>query len=113
MNKCSFIYAFNDTIPSVSVAISAIHSISGPQAFLAPTEQGTMALCRTKGNRNLHLILNGTNKGPNDNAKYINKAAVLFEKEHSQMHASIMVDCSRTFSFLSAFLLPVLNIHTN
>lgn len=107
MNTYQLICTFDCSIPSVNVAISAIHSISSPQVFLGPTESGLVAICHTKGNQNLHLILNGATNGPNYGAKYVNEAAVLFENEHPQMHGSIMVDCSCTLPFMLTLIAGV------
>ncbi|PPR02828.1 hypothetical protein CVT24_002225 [Panaeolus cyanescens] len=84
---------------SVTVAIDAMHSASNPHAFMGVTEQGLAAIVKTRGNKDVHVILRGGTKGPNFASEHVRKAAADIEKkqktpEGEKPFASIMVDCS-------------------
>ncbi|KAF9040150.1 hypothetical protein BJ165DRAFT_1351597 [Panaeolus papilionaceus] len=89
----------NGTDGSVTVAIDAMHSASNPHAFMGVTEQGLAAIVKTRGNKDVHVILRGGTKGPNFASEHVRKAAGDIEKkqkapEGEKPFASIMVDCS-------------------
>uniref|UniRef100_A0A8H7XPN0 3-deoxy-7-phosphoheptulonate synthase n=1 Tax=Psilocybe cubensis TaxID=181762 RepID=A0A8H7XPN0_PSICU len=98
----------NGTDGSVTVAIDAMHSASNPHAFMGVTEQGLAAIVKTRGNKDVHVILRGGTKGPNYASEYVRKAAEDIEKkakkgvDGERPFGSIMVDCSR----MSFRLLP-------
>ncbi|KAJ3515727.1 hypothetical protein NLJ89_g1580 [Agrocybe chaxingu] len=91
----------NGTDGSVTVAIDAMHSASNPHAFMGVTEQGLAAIVKTRGNKDVHVILRGGTKGPNFASEHVRKAAEDIEKkgmtnsDGGAPFASIMVDCSR------------------
>jgi 3-deoxy-7-phosphoheptulonate synthase len=72
------------------------------------TEQGLAAIVKTRGNKDVHVILRGGTKGPNYSSQDVKEAAAVIEKKRG--HASIMIDCSRT-SYLSATLANIPNHH--
>ncbi|KAJ7584910.1 3-deoxy-7-phosphoheptulonate synthase [Mycena floridula] len=82
----------NGTDGSVTVAIDAMHSASNPHAFMGVTEQGLAAIVKTRGNKDVHVILRGGTSGPNYSAEHIKAAVTAIEKK--QPWASVMVDCS-------------------
>ncbi|KAG6877523.1 hypothetical protein C0993_006387 [Termitomyces sp. T159_Od127] len=82
----------NGTDGSVSVAIDAMHSASNPHAFMGVTEQGLAAIVKTRGNKDVHVILRGGTKGPNYAAEFVQDASKTILKKREW--ASIMVDCS-------------------
>ncbi|KAF8966946.1 3-deoxy-7-phosphoheptulonate synthase [Flammula alnicola] len=89
----------NGTDGSVTVAIDAMHSASNPHAFMGVTEQGLAAIVKTRGNKDVHVILRGGTKGPNYASEHVRKAAEDIEKKakksaNEKPFASIMVDCS-------------------
>ncbi|KAF9477469.1 3-deoxy-7-phosphoheptulonate synthase [Pholiota conissans] len=91
----------NGTDGSVTVAIDAMHSASNPHAFMGVTEQGLAAIVKTRGNKDVHVILRGGTKGPNYASEHVRKAAEDIEKkaaknlaEGERAFASVMVDCS-------------------
>ncbi|KAH9477011.1 Phospho-2-dehydro-3-deoxyheptonate aldolase, tyrosine-inhibited [Psilocybe cubensis] len=90
----------NGTDGSVTVAIDAMHSASNPHAFMGVTEQGLAAIVKTRGNKDVHVILRGGTKGPNYASEYVRKAAEDIEKkakkgvDGERPFGSIMVDCS-------------------
>ena len=59
------------------------------------TEQGLAAIVKTRGNRDLHIILRGGTKGPNYAAEYVTAAAAAAKKARPNNHPSIMIDASR------------------
>ena len=65
------------------------------------TEQGLAAIVKTRGNKDVHVILRGGTKGPNYASEYVRKAAEDIERKakiarDEKPFGSIMVDCSRT-----------------
>ncbi|KAN0079981.1 hypothetical protein V8E55_009547 [Tylopilus felleus] len=84
----------NGTDGSVSVAIDAMRSASNPHAFMGVTEHGLAAIVKTRGNRDVHVILRGGTKGPNYASEHVAAAAKAIEKARPKNHPSIMIDCS-------------------
>jgi len=56
------------------------------------TSQGLAAIVETRGNKDCHIVLRGSDKGPNYDSKSISEAQELMKK--SNLKPSIMVDCS-------------------
>lgn len=75
------------------VAIDAMGSSSNPHAFMGVTEQGLASIVKTRGNKDVHVILRGGTKGPNYASEHVKEAAKVISKKREW--ASIMVDCSR------------------
>jgi 3-deoxy-7-phosphoheptulonate synthase len=88
----------NGTDGSVQVAIDAMHSASNPHAFMGVTEQGLAAIVKTRGNKDVHIILRGGSKGPNYASEHVRKVAETLQKKSKSQDeppfASIMIDCS-------------------
>ncbi|KAH0834024.1 3-deoxy-7-phosphoheptulonate synthase [Lanmaoa asiatica] len=84
----------NGTDGSVTVAIDAMRSSSNPHAFMGVTEHGLAAIVKTRGNRDVHVILRGGTKGPNYASEHVTAAAKAIEKARPKNHTSIMIDCS-------------------
>ncbi|KAG5638619.1 3-deoxy-7-phosphoheptulonate synthase, partial [Asterophora parasitica] len=82
----------NGTDGSVSVAIDAMGSASNPHAFMGVTEQGLASIVKTRGNKDVHVILRGGTKGPNYASEFVKDATKTIEKKREW--ASIMIDCS-------------------
>jgi 3-deoxy-7-phosphoheptulonate synthase len=59
------------------------------------TEQGLAAIVKTRGNKDVHVILRGGNTGPNYYPENVKQVAQAIEKATPSNFASIMVDCSR------------------
>jgi 3-deoxy-7-phosphoheptulonate synthase len=87
----------NGTDGSISIAVDAMRASSNPHAFMGVTEQGLAAIVKTSGNKDVHIILRGANKGPNYSKQFVEPAAAACLKARPDRHPSIMVDCSRTF----------------
>ncbi|KAG6908476.1 hypothetical protein DXG01_004479 [Tephrocybe rancida] len=56
------------------------------------TEQGLASIVKTRGNKDVHVILRGGTKGPNYASEFVKDAAKTILKKREW--ASIMVDCS-------------------
>ncbi|GLB44113.1 putative stereospecific condensation of phosphoenolpyruvate (PEP) and D-erythrose-4-phosphate (E4P) giving rise to 3-deoxy-D-arabino-heptulosonate-7-phosphate (DAHP) [Lyophyllum shimeji] len=82
----------NGTDGSVTVAIDAMHSASNPHAFMGVTEQGLASIVKTRGNKDVHVILRGGTKGPNYASEHVKEATKTILKKREW--ASIMIDCS-------------------
>ncbi len=82
----------NGTIGNVDIAANAILSAQNPHHFLGVTPQGIAAIVSTKGNPNCHVILRGSNNGPNYDAQSISDAIDLIKSK--KLTPRLMVDCS-------------------
>ncbi|KAG5351176.1 hypothetical protein C0989_007634 [Termitomyces sp. Mn162] len=78
----------NGTDGSVTVAIDAMHSASNPHAFMGVTEQGLAAIVKTRGNKDVHVILRGGTKGPNFATEFVQDATKTILKKREW--ASVM-----------------------
>ena len=82
----------NGTGGSIKIARDAILSAQYPHCFMGIELTGRPAICKTKGNKNCHLILRGGSKAPNYSKEYIDESEVLL-KEYN-IPKAIMIDCS-------------------
>ncbi len=82
----------NGTDGSVQIAVDAIEAASHPHHFLSVTKQGISAVVGTKGNPDCHVVLRGSNQGPNFSPEDLRATAECLEK--SGLPSRIMVDCS-------------------
>lgn len=82
----------NGTDGNINIAINAIKSAKSPHCFMGITPKGIPAICKTKGNRSCHIILRGSNKGPNYHESEIYQ--VIQQINNSGVKTKIMVDCS-------------------
>ena len=80
----------NGTGGSIKIARDAILSAKFPHCFMGIMNNGSAAICRTKGNNNCHLILRGGSRGPNYTSEYLDES----EKLLKELPNAIMVDCS-------------------
>ena len=86
---------------SITVAADAMLSASNPHAFMGVTEQGLASIVKTRGNKDVHVILRGGTSGPNYSAEHIQKTLEIISKKRE--FPSIMVDCSREYFYLIPF----------
>ncbi|MBT4501767.1 MAG: 3-deoxy-7-phosphoheptulonate synthase [Gemmatimonadetes bacterium] len=82
----------NGTDGSVQIALDAIRAAQHPHHFLSVTKQGISAIVSTSGNDCCHLILRGSNRGPNYDPASVQAAADKL-REAGLPHR-LMIDCS-------------------
>lgn len=92
----------NGTGGSMKLGADAIVCAKNPHCFLGTTKEGEVAIVRTQGNSDCHIILRGGTDGSNYDKKQILKCERLLRQ--SKIPVKIMVDCSHGNS---------LKIHTN
>ncbi len=82
----------NSTDGNLQIAINAIESARGPHSFLGIDQEGVIAIVRTTGNPDTHVVLRGGNKGPNYDAASISACEQMLIK--AKLEPRMMVDCS-------------------
>ena len=82
----------NGTKGSIEIAANAIISSRHSHSFLGVTQQGLVAIIKTSGNKDTHIILRGGKDGPNYTEPYIKQTEEILRK--SKLEPKIMVDCS-------------------
>lgn len=85
----------NGTNGNVDIAIDATLAASHSHAFLSPDNNGQIALYRTTGNTDGHLILRGGNE-PNYESEYLQQAYQ--QQQDKGIKQRIMIDCSHANS---------------
>ncbi|MFA7666362.1 MAG: 3-deoxy-7-phosphoheptulonate synthase [Burkholderiaceae bacterium] len=85
----------NGTDGNVRVAIDAILAARSPHNFLGIHKNGHVAMVRTAGNPDCHLILRG-GRAPNFDAASVEAACGELEASHCS--SSLMIDCSHANS---------------
>lgn len=85
----------NGTDGNINIAIHALKSVAAPHNFVSIDPDGHVAVVRTKGNKDAHIILRG-GKTPNYDVKSI--ASYESKLEKAGFKPSIMVDCSHANS---------------
>ena len=82
----------NGTKGSIDIAANAIISARHPHSFMGVTQQGLVAIIKTRGNKDTHIILRGGRDGPNYESQYIKQTSEILKK--ANIDPKIMVDCS-------------------
>lgn len=82
----------NATNGNVQIAIDAIEAARYPHHFLSVTKQSVAAIVATRGNEDCHVILRGSNDGPNYGRKDLEAATALLQRQ--DLPHRLMVDCS-------------------
>ncbi|BGP15924.1 hypothetical protein JCM10213_003646 [Rhodosporidiobolus nylandii] len=82
----------NGTDGSLQIAVDAIGAAASSHSFLSVTKQGISAIVETEGNPACHVILRGSNSGPNYSAEHVKKAAEALRK--AKVSDKVMIDCS-------------------
>jgi 3-deoxy-7-phosphoheptulonate synthase len=85
----------NGTDGNLRIASDAIQSAARPHHFLGVLKNGQVAVVKTTGNKDCHVILRG-GKQPNYDAASV--AAACKELEAAKLPARLMVDCSHANS---------------
>jgi 3-deoxy-7-phosphoheptulonate synthase len=82
----------NGTDGGLTAAIHALVAASRPHSFLGVDGAGRVAIVRTAGNPDGHVVLRGGNAGPNYAAEHVQMAATALAQAGVQ--SRILVDCS-------------------
>jgi 3-deoxy-7-phosphoheptulonate synthase len=82
----------NSTEGDVQIAVDAVRAARGTHHFLSVTKQGISAIVATRGNEACHVILRGSQRGPNYEAEHVSAAAALLRK--AGLPERLMIDCS-------------------
>ena len=80
----------NGTDGSIQIALDAIQSSSHPHQFLGMGQTGLPSILHSQGNPLPHLILRGSNTGPNFDLASIQT----IQAQHQRHMPAIVVDCS-------------------
>ena len=80
----------NGTDGSIQIALDAIQSASNPHQFMGMSQSGLPCILSSKGNPKAHLILRGSNSGPNYQLSEIEK----IKAKHSTDLPTLVIDCS-------------------
>ena len=82
----------NGTDGNTQIAIDAIGAAHNAHHFLSVTKQGISAIVETTGNKACHLILRGSNNGPNYKADSV--AGHVEQLRSAKLNTRLMIDCS-------------------
>src|SRR5688500_3338412 len=82
----------NGTDGSVQIAVDALRAAAYPHRFLGVTEQGLAAIVATRGNPDCHVILRGSNKGPNFDHSHVQET--LGALRGAKLPERVMIDTS-------------------
>ncbi|MCY4486081.1 MAG: 3-deoxy-7-phosphoheptulonate synthase [Deltaproteobacteria bacterium] len=82
----------NGTGGSIQIAIDGVRAACHPHHFLGVTDQGIAAIISTSGNASCHVILRGSNAGPNYDRGVIDKTAETLRA--ADLPNRVLVDCS-------------------
>jgi 3-deoxy-7-phosphoheptulonate synthase len=82
----------NGTDGSVQIAVDALRAAAYPHRFLGVTEQGLAAIVATRGNEDCHVILRGSNKGPNFDRPHVQET--LDALRAAKLPPRVMIDTS-------------------
>ena len=80
----------NGTDGSIQIALDAIESASRPHQFMGMGQSGLPSIISSTGNTAAHLILRGSNHGPNYSLNEIEKIKL----KHTQDLPALVIDCS-------------------
>jgi 3-deoxy-7-phosphoheptulonate synthase len=82
----------NSTNGNIQIVVDAIKSSSNPHRFLGVNINGMASIIKTKGNLNTHMILRGSDHGPNYHQQFIDVAYNILH--NNNISTNIVVDCS-------------------
>ncbi len=85
---------------NIGVAVQGVIAANAPHTFLGMDETGTLTQVRTAGNKSAHVILRGSDAGPNFSASYIDETKQLLSAK--KLTQSIVVDASHGNSYKKA-----------
>jgi 3-deoxy-7-phosphoheptulonate synthase len=82
----------NGTDGSLAVAINALVAAAQPHSFLGIDADGRVAIVRTTGNPDGHVVLRGGNGGPNYSKEHVEAAVSALRK--ARVCSRVLIDCS-------------------
>ncbi len=82
----------NGTGGTIQIAIDGVRAARHPHHFLSVTKQGIAAIVSTAGNESCHVILRGSNKGPNYGRETVDQSAQILRQ--SNLPDRLLIDCS-------------------
>jgi 3-deoxy-7-phosphoheptulonate synthase len=82
----------NGTDGSLTVAINALVAAGQPHSFLGIDGDGRVAIVRTTGNPDGHVVLRGGNGGPNYSKEHVEAAVSALRK--ARVCSRVLIDCS-------------------
>ena len=86
----------NGTNGNLSIAVNAIRSARHSHSFIGIDQEGQTCIFKTRGNRNVHIILRGGSSGPNYYDENIEETENLLAD--IGVKPSILIDCSHANS---------------
>jgi len=82
----------NATPGSIAPAVHAIEAARHPQTFLGISGDGVASAVSTTGNPDCHVVLRGSDSGPNYSPKHVAEAERLLKK--AGLDPVVLIDCS-------------------
>lgn len=82
----------NGTDGNIKIASDAILSAQFPHCFMGITGEGVAAICKTKGNKNCHVVLRGGSDSPNYYKSNVD--GIISELSSRGINSRILIDCS-------------------
>jgi 3-deoxy-7-phosphoheptulonate synthase len=82
----------NPTSGDLTVALDAMRSARSSHSFLGISHDGRTAIVETSGNRNGHLVLRGSDGGPNFDRSHVEEGSRRLKE--ASLPPGIIVDCS-------------------
>ncbi|WP_081601684.1 3-deoxy-7-phosphoheptulonate synthase [Thiobacillus denitrificans] len=95
----------NGTDGDVDIAVGAIESARHPHSFLGIDSAGRSSIVRTVGNEYAHLVLRGSDSGPNYDRHFADDAAAAMSRRG--LTPRILIDCSHGNSGKNPSVQPV------
>lgn len=82
----------NGTTGNTKIAVDAVCAAQSPHHFLGISKEGIASIVSAMGNPYCHVILRGSNTGPNYDSSTIDEVCTSLEKQN--VAPTLMVDCS-------------------
>jgi len=82
----------NGTTGNIQIAVDAIKAAVYPHHFLSVTKDGVSAIVSTLGNPACHVILRGSNTGPNHDPDHVSSVTATLKA--AKLPEVVMIDCS-------------------
>jgi len=87
----------NSTSGNIDVAIKGVLAANAPHTYFGVNDHGHVAVVRTKGNAQAHIVLRGGENQPNYDASSIANALRQLEKVH--LPQRLIIDCAHGNSY--------------